>query len=128
MPAHRVRRLSALHHHLRCGAAAAAAPAPDTVYNPHGRRSSELPAGAWDGRHEMLTVGLEAHAPIDPAQDIARDGLSQQQLMVSPNAPSDLRPAWLWGLLLWLWGLPGMDQPRPAGADPRANRHPCVAA
>ena len=88
MPAHRVRRLSALHHHLRCGAAAAAAPAPDTVYNPHGRRSSELPAGAWDGRHEMLTVGLEAHAPIDPAQDIARDGLSQQQLMVSPNAPS----------------------------------------
>ena len=73
------RRLGALRRHL-AGAAAAAAQSAMEPPTPHGIHSSTLD-GPWDGRGQMLTVGLEAHAAADPSHDIAAHGLSQQQMM-----------------------------------------------
>ena len=73
------RRLGALRRHLAGAAAAAAQPAMEPP-TPHGIHSSTLD-GPWDGRGQMLTVGLEAHAAADPSHDIAAHGLSQQQMM-----------------------------------------------
>eukprot|EP01044_Picomonas_judraskeda_P002345 COSAG03_NODE_166_length_11291_cov_15.762866_1_plen_220_part_00 len=85
------RRLRGLHTALALPSAAqSAAPSgASSSPGPYGIHSTELrPGQVWDGRGEMLTVGLEVHsaattaaAATGPAQDIARDGLSEAQLM-----------------------------------------------
>mgnify|MGYP003337418813 CR=1 FL=1 len=70
------RRLRNLQRIIEGAAAQASSPA-------HGVHSDELrPGQLWDGRGETLTVGLDIHSqPEDTTRDIARDGLSEAQLM-----------------------------------------------
>eukprot|EP01043_Picozoa_sp_COSAG02_P073549 COSAG02_NODE_14347_length_1282_cov_0.978867_1_plen_263_part_00 len=65
----RRRRLGSLRQHLVSGS-----------LQLHSTGLPEQPI-TWDGVGTMLTVGLEAHTHAKPLHDIARDGLSEAQLM-----------------------------------------------